>query len=91
MSAEAPVAVSIGEPSGIGPEIVAKAWQRLGSRLPFFVIGDPAHLAGHGVEPVSIARPADAAAAARRGLPVLPHAFPAPPSPGSLPPRTPPA
>ncbi|PWK60442.1 4-hydroxythreonine-4-phosphate dehydrogenase PdxA [Roseicyclus mahoneyensis] len=82
MSAEPPVAVSIGEPSGIAPEILCKAWQRLGSRLPFFVIGDPAHLAGYGVEPVPIARPADAAAAARRGLPVLPHAFPAPAIPG---------
>jgi 4-hydroxythreonine-4-phosphate dehydrogenase len=79
---EAPVAVSIGEPAGVGPEILAHAWERLGTRLPFFVIGDPAHLAGHGVEPVPIARAADAATAARRGLPVLPHAFPAPAIPG---------
>lgn len=81
-AAAAPVAVSIGEPAGIGPEILARAWERLGPRLPFFVIGDPAHLAGHGVEPVTIARAADAAAASSRGLPVLPHPFPAPARPG---------
>ena len=79
---EAPVAVSIGEPAGIGPEILARAWERLGARLPFFVIGDPDHLTGHGVEPVPIARPAEAEAACRRGLPVLPHPFPAPAIPG---------
>ena len=79
---EAPVAVSIGEPAGIGPEILARAWDRLGPRLPFFVIGDPAHLAGHGVKPVTIARPADASAACAHGLPVLPHPFPAPATPG---------
>ena len=78
----APVAVSIGEPAGIGPEIIARAWEKLGSRLPFFVIGDPAHLSGHGIEPVPIARPTDAIAASGRGLPVLPHPFPAPALPG---------
>jgi 4-hydroxythreonine-4-phosphate dehydrogenase len=82
MSAEAPIAVTIGEPSGVGPEILAKAWMRLGARLPFFVIGDPAHLTGLGVTPVPIARPHDAAHAALRGLPVLPHPFPAPALPG---------
>ncbi len=82
MTADAPVALSIGEPSGIGPEIIAKAWTTLGTRLPFFVIGDPAHLAGYGVKPVPIARPHDAAHAAMEGLPVLPHPFPAPAVPG---------
>jgi 4-hydroxythreonine-4-phosphate dehydrogenase len=82
MTPAAPIALTIGEPSGIGPEIIAKAWQRLGTRLPFFVIGDPAHLVGHGATPVPIARPQDAAQAAGRGLPVLAHPFPAPASPG---------
>jgi len=82
MTHDLPVAVSIGEPSGIGPEIIAKAWDRLGARLPFFVIGDPAHLAGYGVKPVLIARPQDAAHAALEGLPVLAHPFPAPAPPG---------
>jgi len=82
MTADAPVAVSIGEPSGIGPEIIAKAWEHLGARLPFFVVGDPAHLSGYGVKPVPISRPHDAAHAALEGLPVLPHPFPAPAVPG---------
>lgn len=82
MTSPAPIAVSIGEPAGIGPEIAAKAWQRLGARLPFFVIGDPAHLTGLGVSPIAIARPADAAHAALSGLPVLAQPFPAPATPG---------
>ena len=78
----APIALSIGEPAGIGPEIAAKAWARLGARLPFFVIGDPAHLAGHGAPLVEIASPSDAMTAAARGLPVLAQRFPAPAIPG---------
>ncbi len=39
-----PIALSCGEPSGIGPEIAAAARVRLGASLPFFWIGDPAHL-----------------------------------------------
>jgi 4-hydroxythreonine-4-phosphate dehydrogenase len=77
-----PVAVSIGEPAGIGPEIAAKAWEKLGPALPFFVIGDPAHLTGLGVRPIPIARAADAGHAALSGLPVLTHPFPAPAIPG---------
>ena len=40
-SFDAPVAISIGDPAGIGPELIAEAWQRRGqSRLaPFCVIG----------------------------------------------------
>ena len=78
MTRPAPIAVSIGEPAGIGPEIAVKAWQHLGARLPFFVIGDPAHLTGFGAHPVPIARPQDAAHAALSGLPVLSHPFAAP-------------
>jgi 4-hydroxythreonine-4-phosphate dehydrogenase len=39
---EAPIAVSIGDPAGIGPEVLAKAWvRRREDRLrPFFAIGD---------------------------------------------------
>ncbi len=82
MTATAPVAVSIGEPAGVGPELAVKAWQRLGSRLPFFVIADPDHLSGLGIRPVPIARAADTAHAALSGLPVLPHAFAGPATPG---------
>jgi 4-hydroxythreonine-4-phosphate dehydrogenase len=82
MTLPPPIAVSIGEPSGISPEIAARAWDRLGARLPFFVIADPDHLAGLGVTPVPIARPREAGHAALTGLPVLPHPFPAPAIPG---------
>ena len=39
----APVALSCGEPSGIGPELAVKAWQALRDSCPFIWIGDPAH------------------------------------------------
>ena len=39
-----PVAVSCGEPAGIGPEIAAKAWAALDGEVPLLWIGDPAHL-----------------------------------------------
>ena len=76
-----PVALSCGEPAGIGPEIAAKAWQALGADLPFFYLGDPRHLPD-GVPLALIDAPAEAAAAAARGLPVLAHPFPSPRVPG---------
>lgn len=39
-----PVAVSCGEPAGIGPEIALKAWQALHDTVPMVWIGDPNHL-----------------------------------------------
>jgi len=43
----APLAVSIGDPAGIGPEVIAKAWTRREeeSLAPFFAIGDPRAIA----------------------------------------------
>jgi 4-hydroxythreonine-4-phosphate dehydrogenase len=82
MSSPTPIAVSIGEPSGVGPEIAASAWSRLGARLPFFVIGDPEHLTGYGAKIIEIANPSETLSAASKGLPVLPHAFEAPAVPG---------
>lgn len=82
MTRPTPIAVSIGEPSGISPEIAAKAWDSLRATLPFFVIGDPDHLVGHGARPIPIAHPGETATAALSGLPVLRHPFPAPAPPG---------
>ena len=73
----APIALSCGEPAGVGPEIAAMAWQKLGQQLPFFYIGDPDHLPA-GVSAINIADPAETADAARHGLPVLTHKFAAP-------------
>ena len=77
----APIALTCGEPAGIGPEIAVKAWEVLGARLPFFLIGDPAHLP-RGAQIARIHDPAEAAFAAAKGLPVLAHPFPAPARPG---------
>ena len=46
MTALAPIAVSMGDPAGIGPEIIFKAWSKLKVEGPdFYCIGDPEYLA----------------------------------------------
>ena len=81
-----PVALTLGDPSGIGGEIALKAWAALRDRLPFFLIGDVPHLAdlaarlGLSVQPIEA--PTDAATAMARGLPVLPQPLPRPALPG---------
>lgn len=70
----APVALTCGEPAGIGPELAAKAWPALSGEVPFFWIGDPRHLPD-GCDWVEIAAPSEAATA--QALPVLRHDFPA--------------
>ncbi len=77
----APIALTSGEPAGIGPEITVKAWQELGARLPFFWIGDPAHLP-EGTRHVEIHAPEEALHVSATALPVLRHPFPAPARPG---------
>ncbi|MEM7302945.1 MAG: 4-hydroxythreonine-4-phosphate dehydrogenase PdxA [Pseudomonadota bacterium] len=43
----APLAISAGEPAGIGPDVILQSWLSLRSEpdCTFYVIGDPAHLA----------------------------------------------
>lgn len=77
----APIALTCGEPAGIGPELAVKAWQELGAQLPFFLIGDPRHLPDE-VSAIEIADPAEAANAARHGIPLLAHRFAAPATAG---------
>lgn len=76
-----PVALSCGEPSGIGPEIAVAARAVLGAALPFFWIGDPRHLP-RGTALREISRPEEAASVAASHLPVLPLDFAAPALPG---------
>jgi 4-hydroxythreonine-4-phosphate dehydrogenase len=76
-----PIALTAGEPAGVAPEITVKAWEELGARLPFFWIGDPAHLP-QGTKHVEIHKPEEAIHAAAIGLPVLRQTFPAPAVPG---------
>ncbi len=81
-----PVALTCGDPSGIGPEIAVKARAVLGEGLPVFWIGDPAHLSP-GTAVTEIDRPEAALSVPAGRLPVLPHAFAAPAPPGQPDPR----
>ncbi|WP_299928256.1 4-hydroxythreonine-4-phosphate dehydrogenase PdxA [uncultured Pelagimonas sp.] len=69
-----PIAVSCGEPAGIGPELAEAAWAKLRSDVPFFWIGDPSHLPGT-VPHVVMDDPRDAMTACAKGLPILPMPF----------------
>ncbi|MHA6261697.1 4-hydroxythreonine-4-phosphate dehydrogenase PdxA [Arenibacterium sp. CAU 1754] len=76
------IALSCGEPSGIGPELAVKAWQALRDTCPFFWIGDPAHLPS-GSQITLIGDPSEASRTSASAMPVLKHAFPAPAVPGA--------
>ncbi|WP_179380535.1 4-hydroxythreonine-4-phosphate dehydrogenase PdxA [Jannaschia marina] len=77
-SERAPLAVTCGEPAGVGPEVVAKA-RALAAGIPFFVLGNPDHFTGHGVELHVIDSLSEAGSDA---LCVLPHDIPGPARPG---------
>lgn len=81
-----PVAVSCGDPSGVGPEVIVAAWETLRDELPFFMIGDSTHVPA-GARTVTIDSPSDAPDAMADGLPVLHLAFPSPARPGHPDPR----
>lgn len=69
-----PLAIALGDPSGIGPEIVAKAWdaRQEAALAPFFAVGDPRSLAAVWGGPVEIVTsPAGAQACFERALPVI--------------------
>ncbi len=76
-----PIALTCGEPAGIGPEIAVAARRRLGASVPFFWIGDPRHLPD-GTDWQEIDRPDQAFALAPGVLPVMVHAFSSPAQPG---------
>ena len=92
-----PIALTMGDPAGIGGEIAVAAWRRRaapeGGLLPFFVIDDPARLGAIAAPDrvVEIGGPADAAAAFGGALPVLPLRLPAPSRPGVAEPANAPA
>jgi 4-hydroxythreonine-4-phosphate dehydrogenase len=69
-----PLAVAMGDPAGIGPEIVAKAWEaRRDAELPLFVaVGDPASVSAVWKGPIEVvSTPVDAAACFGDALPVI--------------------
>ncbi len=72
-----PVALSCGEPAGIGSEIALKAWQALRTEEVFFWMGDPAHLPA-GAHYEIIDTPEVAAKVMKDALPVLAFDFPEP-------------
>lgn len=78
----APIALTCGEPGGVGPELAVLARAALPD-LPFFWIGDPRHLPA-GTRITLIDDPAQAAAVPEGALPVLPHGFAAENPPGLL-------
>lgn len=72
-----PLAVAMGDPAGIGPEIVAKAWvaRALHSLRPFFAVGDPRAIQTVWDGPIErISDPAAARDVFDKALPVLPVA-----------------
>lgn len=69
-----PLAVALGDPAGIGPEVVAKAWavRELHGLPPFFAIGDLRSIEAVWSGPVAVVNHPDAAAAAfSSALPLL--------------------
>ncbi|MGZ9098547.1 MAG: 4-hydroxythreonine-4-phosphate dehydrogenase PdxA, partial [Brevundimonas sp.] len=79
----APLALSMGEPAGVGPEIIARAWAALKGEGPaFVVVGDAALLRRQGQPVEAVLSAADAGAVFPRALPVLDSPLPAPVTPG---------
>ena len=72
-----PLAITCGEPAGIGTELAIKAWRKLRDELTFFWMGDPAHLP-EGTVYKTIQAPLDAKNVMPVALPVLPFKFPKP-------------
>src|SRR6478672_1546214 len=73
-----PLALTLGEPAGIGPDISLKAWSaRKALKLPpFYLIGDPDFLARRAKAlnldvPMRAIEPQEAAAAFSRALPLV--------------------
>jgi 4-hydroxythreonine-4-phosphate dehydrogenase len=86
VSGPAPIALTCGDPAGIGAEIAVKARAELGGDLPFFWIGDPAHLPDGAAFQV-IEDTAAVLDVPGGTLPVLRHTFPHPATPGQPDPR----
>ena len=84
-----PLALTLGEPAGIGPDITLAAWQRRAEfdLPPFYVLADPQCLTRRakrlGIQvPIEIVTPATASAVFGRALPVVPLGVNATAEPG---------
>src|SRR5688572_13006641 len=70
----APLAVSLGDPAGIGAEVVAKSWERREAEKlpPFFAVGDAAAIEAVWSGPMALIEdPSEAAGVFNRSLPVI--------------------
>lgn len=79
LDAELPLALSVGDPSGVGPEIAIAAWQARDSAgvPPFYLLADPSLIAARarrlGADVAIVeTTPAQAARVFHRALPVVP-------------------
>ena len=69
-----PIVVSCGEPAGVGPEVVAKAFAALAGKILMAYVGDPRHLPSE-TPVVEIDTLNEVEQAMAHGLPVLRHDF----------------
>ena len=70
-----PLAISLGDPAGIGPEVIGKCWDHRDrfALPPFLAIGDPRALGSVWDGPIAVIEdPREADSAFDRGLPLLP-------------------
>ena len=70
-----PILITCGEPTGIGPELVAKAWSFLKNDLCFFWLGDP-KLLPKNTNFETICSPNEAIEIMPHALPVMKQVFP---------------
>src|SRR4029079_5268773 len=93
-----PLALTLGEPAGIGPELTIRVWRRREElRLPpFYLVGDldfvrdRARQLGSEIA-LSVVTPAQAAEIFPRALPIVPLQMPVTPTPGKPRRSSPPA
>lgn len=76
------IAISCGEPAGIGPEVAYRAWEALCDKQSLLWIGDPRHLPEE-ARWKAVSHPNEAALICAQALPVLPLDIGPPPNPGS--------
>jgi len=88
-NARLPLAMTMGEPAGIGPELALRAWMRRAQvGAPFFILADPLALSALARRlalevPIAIVEPADAAETFWGALPVVPLSVAAAAAPGA--------
>jgi 4-hydroxythreonine-4-phosphate dehydrogenase len=84
-----PLALTLGEPAGIGPDLAIAVWRRRAELElpPFYLIAEPAYVAARaerlgGALPIRTVAPREAAAAFAAALPVVPLDLPVTAAPG---------